>query len=194
MRNFMMVLLCVLAIGVFAGCKGKEDAKPAPAASAPAAPAAAPATPAQAPATAPAATVAPKADAKAATAFISYDSARLKHVRANGLPAKYAGMSNPVPSSEASVSKGSNIFKQQCVLCHGVTGRGDGPGGKSLKPPATDLISVARTKEGTDAYLFWAMTEGGSALKTSMPTFKHIPEEGRWMVVNFLRSEVSKAK
>jgi high-affinity iron transporter len=38
-------------------------------------------------------------------------------------------------------------FNAQCAICHGATGRGDGPGAKGLTPPPADLTDGARMGE-----------------------------------------------
>jgi mono/diheme cytochrome c family protein len=50
----------------------------------------------------------------------------------------------PAPEAEASPSppadRGATVFAQHCASCHGATGRGDGPAGQALDPPAADLV------------------------------------------------------
>jgi len=47
-------------------------------------------------------------------------------------------------AGEASVAlsieeRGARVFAQHCASCHGPEGRGDGPAGQALDPPAADL-------------------------------------------------------
>ena len=37
------------------------------------------------------------------------------------------------------VERGKGLYKQYCASCHGESGKGDGPAGKTLNPPAADL-------------------------------------------------------
>lgn len=49
-----------------------------------------------------------------------------------------------VPSApeteEEPASRGAQVFATHCATCHGAEGRGDGPAGAALNPPAADLV------------------------------------------------------
>jgi len=40
------------------------------------------------------------------------------------------------------VAAGKLIYAQHCVVCHGVTGKGDGPSGKALNPRPADFATA----------------------------------------------------
>jgi len=44
-------------------------------------------------------------------------------------------------------AKGKALFEKHCVACHGAQGKGDGPAGKVLNPPAADFTSAASKKK-----------------------------------------------
>ena len=44
---------------------------------------------------------------------------------------------------------GRRVFAENCVACHGETGRGDGPAGEGLMPPPPDLTGLTRRNGGT---------------------------------------------
>ncbi len=53
-----------------------------------------------------------------------------------------AWMSFPRPEARAAdVATGMAIYEKQCALCHGRTGKGDGPVAKSLNPAPPSFIS-----------------------------------------------------
>jgi mono/diheme cytochrome c family protein len=69
-------------------------------------------------------------------------------------------MGNAVVHAGAGDSrKGKAVYEKSCVLCHGPQGRGDGPVGKTINPPAADFTSVA-SKKKTDAELLDAIENG----------------------------------
>jgi mono/diheme cytochrome c family protein len=47
----------------------------------------------------------------------------------------------------ADVSGGAS-FKAYCSVCHGISGKGDGPAAKALKVPPADLTQIARRSGG----------------------------------------------
>ena len=55
--------------------------------------------------------------------------------------------------------KGNAVYEKNCVLCHGPQGRGDGPVGKTINPPAADFTSAA-SKKKTDAELLATIETG----------------------------------
>ncbi|MDT8347182.1 MAG: cytochrome c, partial [Flavobacteriaceae bacterium] len=73
---------------------------------------------------------------------------------------------------------------ETCVLCHGNNGKGDGPGGKTLKPKPADLTSKS-VQAQTDGEIFWKITKGRGA----MAQWEHIiDEKDRWNLVNYIRT------
>jgi mono/diheme cytochrome c family protein len=68
----------------------------------------------------------------------------------------------------AAVTRGQALFTQNCTLCHGAGGRGDGPGAASLSRPPADLTMGHALPHTDDDYAFWI--ENGIA-GTDMPAF-----------------------
>lgn len=66
-----------------------------------------------------------------------------------------AGLAVPAQSVSGAggdPGKGRAVYQKHCVACHGPEGKGDGPTGKVLVPPAADFTSAASRKK-TDAEL-----------------------------------------
>ena len=103
------------------------------------------------------------------------------------VPEAFAGLTNPIPSSNESLARGEDIYVTHCATCHGDYGNGDGPGGENLDPvPA----AIAHTSQMMgDAYLYWRITEGGIPFETGMIPYRDIlDEQGRWDVINYVRA------
>jgi mono/diheme cytochrome c family protein len=91
---------------------------------------------------------------------------------------------NPLKGKPEAVKAGKKLFKNQCVVCHGVRGRGDGVAGMGLNPKPADLTSKA-VQDQTDGAIFWKITNG----KTPMAAYKDVfTEEQRWELVTYIRT------
>lgn len=104
------------------------------------------------------------------------------------IPAEYQRVSNPGPSSEASLESGEAIYEQSCGVCHGEQGWGDGPAAEDLDPRPAPLAHTAGML--SDEYLFYRISEGGGfpPFDSAMPAFKDsLSESERWDTVNYLR-------
>lgn len=55
--------------------------------------------------------------------------------------------------------KGKAVYEKSCMACHGPQGKGDGPTGKVLVPPAADFTSAASRKK-SDAELLKTIENG----------------------------------
>src|SRR5437879_10602445 len=66
---------------------------------------------------------------------------------------------NPFSHDSSAIAAGKKLFAANCAMCHGPTGKGDGPAAAALNPkPATfSDPNVCRESDGT---LFWKMSEG----------------------------------
>lgn len=72
-------------------------------------------------------------------------------------------------AAEGDAAKGKSIYQSKCVTCHGAEGKGDGPVGKALKPPAGDFSSAESKKKSADE--LQAIIENGKP-KTAMVAWK----------------------
>jgi mono/diheme cytochrome c family protein len=99
-------------------------------------------------------------------------------------PARGSAKKNPVPANETSIALGKKIYERQCLACHGVKGKGDGPAAVRLaKRPGN--LSNPKLWEQSDGALFWKVNEGHKP----MPTFKNLmSDEERWPVINYIRT------
>jgi len=93
--------------------------------------------------------------------------------------------SNPIVADAASIARGQALFAQNCVACHGSTGKGDGPSAASLNPPPPDF-TLPHTAYHRDGYLFTAIRQGLPG--SSMPAWGgKLTEAQEWDLVNAIR-------
>jgi len=69
-------------------------------------------------------------------------------------------------------------FATHCAVCHGATGRGDGPAAKGLTPPPADLTNAARQGQLSVFGLYNTITLGIKG--TAMTGFPALSEAQRW--------------
>lgn len=102
------------------------------------------------------------------------------------IPAEYVGLKNPVPSDESSLARGADLYAANCASCHGDGGMGDGPAGSTLDPVPAPVAHTSQMM--ADDYLYWRISEGGTAFSTSMPPWNFLDEQARWDMVNYIRA------
>jgi copper transport protein len=101
-------------------------------------------------------------------------------------PALFNPAGQPVPASPDSIATGAELFQENCAVCHGVEGLGDGPRAASLDPPPASLRIHVPLHNDRELYGF--ISEG--FLNTAMPAFKDgLTNEEIWHLVNYLRDE-----
>ncbi len=85
-----------------------------------------------------------------------------------------------------SVANGKLLFRENCVVCHGDGGHGDGPLATRTRRPPADL-SAPHTALHTAGDMFWWV--GNGIPVGGMPGFAdRLNEQERWDLVNFLRT------
>jgi len=91
---------------------------------------------------------------------------------------------NPVPANQESLAAAQQLFQDNCVLCHGEKGEGDGPGAKTIKVKPANFADPKLQASETDGALFWKMTNG----RGPMPSWKDdLTDKERWQLVKYIR-------
>jgi cytochrome c553 len=105
------------------------------------------------------------------------------------IPDSYLNLKNPLPISKENIASGKTIYQQQCVMCHGKLGQGNGPIGKKLRPHPANLSMTRQLPISTDSFLFWTISEGGELLGTAMPAFKdQLTDDEIWQLSSYINS------
>ncbi len=114
---------------------------------------------------------------------------------------------NPLPLTKENLKLGQERFNINCAICHGRTGRGNGPVGLRMptKPPSylsvpgpvpfpdrspgddqkADRMDVERIEKLNDGALFNVITNG----QTTMPSYAHqVPVKERWAIIHYIRA------
>jgi len=96
-----------------------------------------------------------------------------------------AAKANPVKSSPTSLASGKKKYGQDCAMCHGKEGAGDGDLAEDMKLKLKDLRDAETLKALSDGDIYSIINNGKG---------KMMGEEGRlkpdeiWDIVNFVRS------
>ncbi len=90
-----------------------------------------------------------------------------------------------VPFDAISIARGAHLFAENCTMCHGPQGKGNGPLATSLPKSPADLLTEPHTARHLAGDLYHWIKVGIPA--GEMPGFGHkLSEDDRWDVVNFL--------
>jgi copper transport protein len=107
-------------------------------------------------------------------------------VAGSGAAAMSATVRNPIPPTTESIQLGREIYADRCAVCHGASGRGDGPAAVTLQPRPADF-RVHLAAGHTDAQLFDWLSNGFPG--TAMPAFKNeLSVDERWHVLNYIKT------
>lgn len=88
------------------------------------------------------------------------------------------------------ITKGQQVYTQNCTVCHGDKMDGNGPAGAALNPKPRNLIAD-QFKSGDKPEQIYTTLEKG--LKgTMMSSFAHLKEDEKWALVHFLKSKRQK--
>jgi len=121
-------------------------------------------------------TVRVKAQTKPYTPWVAPDDAR--------------AVKNPLKKTAENLAAGQETFRDNCEVCHGPKGDGNGPTAKTLTIKPANFTDPKLMSMETDGSLFWKMSKGRGA----MPTWEdQLSETERWQLVLYIRSLGAKA-
>lgn len=91
---------------------------------------------------------------------------------------------NPLAELPPAAKQGEAVFNQQCAVCHGTGGKGNGPDASRFQPPPADL-RLSRVQRQTDGEIYYKISSG----RAPMPAFKPgLSDDDRWKLVSYIRT------
>ncbi len=89
--------------------------------------------------------------------------------------------------SPALIEKGSELFRQNCVQCHGELGHGDGPAASTLNPRPRNFTSPDGWKNGTDLpAIFHTLSSGIPG--SGMASFDYFSKADRMALAHYVQA------
>lgn len=99
-------------------------------------------------------------------------------------PSSADTLKNPLAGDAAATAAGKKTYEKLCWACHGMTGKGDGPGATSLNPKPADHTS-AQVQQQTDGSIYWKISKGRGGMQ---PYERALSKTQRWQLVNYIRT------
>ena len=119
------------------------------------------------------------------------DAPAVEQTQAGGAAAQpkeadMAKVDKPWVEAAEVAAHGAKVFANNCAICHGPKGLGDGPAGMSLNPRPRNFVE-GKWKVGGDSISLFKTLQNGIA-GSSMASFAHLPAADRWSLTQFIRS------
>ena len=92
---------------------------------------------------------------------------------------------NPIAPTPESLAAGEAGYVQNCQVCHGTEGRGDGPGAPGLTPPPADLTIHVPLHPDRDLFRFIHDGIPGTAMA---PLGARLSDNDIWNLVNYIKT------
>ena len=90
------------------------------------------------------------------------------------------------PRVSMAAKEAKEVYTSLCATCHGVSGRGDGPGAAALDPKPRSFADVAWQDSVTDTHIQQVVTLGGAAVGKSAAMPAQPQLKGKVEVLNAL--------
>jgi mono/diheme cytochrome c family protein len=94
-------------------------------------------------------------------------------------------------------SEGKRLYQSYCTGCHGASGKGDGPAGKTLPVKPADHTNGKKMSQYSDEHLITVISKGGASVGKSsqMPAWGAVLKETQiHEVVAYIRTLASAQK
>ena len=103
------------------------------------------------------------------------------------LPCGLLALPAPARAAAGDAANGKPIYNAQCVICHGKTGDGNGPVGKSLNPKPRAFNAGNLSPDNT---LFKVIRKGGKAngLSKDMDAYPQFTDQQVWDLIAYIKT------
>ena len=108
--------------------------------------------------------------------------AKLAHALADQLLTAYGIEARP--KAPPQVAAAGHLYSQQCAVCHGPSGHGDGPAAASLTPRPIAFADAQRAAQRSPLALYQVITQGLPG--TGMTSFGHLSDADRWALAFYV--------
>ncbi|GAC1353990.1 MAG: hypothetical protein NVSMB42_11180 [Herpetosiphon sp.] len=101
------------------------------------------------------------------------------------VPSVVATVRRRSPDPQAALKRAQPLYQRNCLPCHGIGGRGDGPAARGLNPKPADL-TAAHVEQHPDGQIFSWIHDGFPG--AAMPAFStQLSNDQIWELVDFVR-------
>jgi mono/diheme cytochrome c family protein len=90
------------------------------------------------------------------------------------------------PSPEL-IARGREVFKANCISCHGDNGLGDGPAGQLLNPRPRNFHQATGWTNGAKVSEIYRTLQEG-IIRNGMASFSYLPPSDRFALIHVIRS------
>jgi mono/diheme cytochrome c family protein len=105
-------------------------------------------------------------------------------------PADAKAVKSPLKKTPDNLKAAQETFRENCEVCHGPKGDGNGPTAKTLTIKPANFTDAKLMSQETDGSLFWKMSKGRGA----MPSWEdQLSETERWQLVMYIKTFSAKA-
>ena len=106
-------------------------------------------------------------------------------------PADAKAVKSPLKKTPENLKAAEETFRENCEVCHGPKGDGNGPTAKTLTIKPANFTDAKLMSQETDGSLFWKMSKGRGA----MPSWEEqLSDTERWQLVMFIETFSAKGK
>ena len=106
-------------------------------------------------------------------------------------------VAQPLLSGAREPGAGRKLYLAYCTGCHGVSGKGDGPAGKTLTVKPADHTDAKKMGQYTDDHLFTVISKGGAMVGRSaqMPAWGAVLKDPQIQeLVDYIRTLAAAAR